>query len=186
LVRFLAAPFRLRLLQDRDVRRSAGDARGRREIPFATDSRLWHAALKGAGTRGFRLHHVRQNHPKFADRMTVGFVGGGGRWLIEAAGDERADLWEAGRRIGDRNDPEQKIWEVTHARVARDRPLAASADEGLEAASQALAEVLPAIAAFADRQRLEFFAGCFRPGFAALRSETPLDSITRISSTVRR
>lgn len=89
------------------------------EYPLAAaDPMQWFAALK-PWCVGLRLHNVkpvRGPHQQInvADRMLAGFVGGGQRWLIEAAGITESEIWEPFHRLGDRNDPESRIWQCTH------------------------------------------------------------------------
>ncbi|NJO35288.1 MAG: hypothetical protein HC869_21550 [Rhodospirillales bacterium] len=82
--------------------------------PVAPDPLAWFAKLRGLRCQGLRLHNApmdqREGLPAQKERMLVGMVGGGPRWLIEAVYPSRAEVWEAFDRLGDRNDPEQKIW----------------------------------------------------------------------------
>ena len=90
-------------------------ARGGGEyIPVAPDPLTWFAKLKAMGCKGLRLHTApmqqREGIGPQKERMLVGMVGGGPRWLIEAVQPARAEIWEGFDRLGDRDDPEQKIW----------------------------------------------------------------------------
>lgn len=80
----------------------------------AADPLAWFAYLKASRCRGLRLHNAPMRQaPRLGhmeERMLVGFVGGGPRWLIEAVGAERSQHWEGFDRIGDRKDPERRIW----------------------------------------------------------------------------
>jgi len=84
----------------------------------ASDPMDWFDTLK-PWCRGLRLHSViptrgPNQQLDTPDRMLAGFVGGGQRWLIEAAGETESEIWEAFYRLGDRNDPERRIWKCTH------------------------------------------------------------------------
>jgi hypothetical protein len=90
-------------------------ARGGDEyIPVAPDPLTWFAKLSAMGCKGLRLHTApmqqREGIGPQKERMLVGMVGGGPRWLIEAVQPARAEIWEGFDRLGDRNDPEQRIW----------------------------------------------------------------------------
>jgi hypothetical protein len=82
--------------------------------PVASDPLAWFARLKELRCRGLRLHTApmqqREGIGPQSERMLVGMVGGGPRWLIEAAYIGRTEIWEGFDRLGDRRDPEQKIW----------------------------------------------------------------------------
>ncbi|MES1199233.1 MAG: hypothetical protein ABUS48_04555 [Pseudomonadota bacterium] len=85
---------------------------------IAADPLAWLASLR-PNTTGLRLHAVPATPaptqvPGIEERMLVGFVGGGPRWLIEAVGETRSTLWQAFDRLLDRNDSERKIWANTY------------------------------------------------------------------------
>lgn len=136
------------------------------EYPLvAADPMAWFASLK-PWCRGLRLHHaVRQRGPNqkidTPDRMLVGFVGGGPRWLVEAVGQKQSQLWEGFHRIGDQSDPEHKIWLCTN--ILEDE-IAVGDIEAVQLAPavEELASVLPEIETFAREQDPENgFADCF-------------------------
>jgi len=81
--------------------------------------------------------------------MSVGFVGGGPAWIIEAVGGERSALWQGYDRIGDQNHPQQKIWLNTYVLSGESQPQTYSA-ASLDDAARALNEALVEIAALAS------------------------------------
>lgn len=74
----------------------------------------WFAKLKKRECRGLRLHNAPMRENKqfghVDERMLVGMVGGGPRWLIEAVYPGRSELWEGFDRIGDKDAADRKIW----------------------------------------------------------------------------
>ncbi len=74
----------------------------------------WFDKLKKRDCRGLRLHNAPMQQNKKLDhideRMLVGMVGGGPRWLIEAVYPDHSELWEGFDRVGDKKAPDQKIW----------------------------------------------------------------------------
>ena len=62
--------------------------------------------------------HRRVDDPQFPDRMSAGFVGGGGRWLLALTSKTGMDLWEASWKVGDQNAPDRCIWRVSYGLVA--------------------------------------------------------------------
>lgn len=143
------------------------------ETPYAEDPLEWFGQMKRRGVRGFRVLHQVRNDPRISDRMAVGFVGGGGRWMIEAIGGDGADLWEARWALGDRNDPQRRIWNVTYGRTVADRPILEPCNVKEEVLRTHLADVLSEIACFAKVHKLDNFATCFRQALSALDAETP-------------
>jgi hypothetical protein len=72
-----------------------GDLKAPSETLFAGGPVQWVSKLRDIGTVGLRIHHFASNNPQITDRESVGFVGGGGRWLIETLHGKLSDLWEA-------------------------------------------------------------------------------------------
>lgn len=137
--------------------------------PAAADPLAWFDYLRSRGCRGLRLHNgpMRQAAKlgHIEERMLVGFVGGGPRWLIEAVGGERAELWEGFDRLGERSDPARKIWLTTYVMGSQTTPQD-HADCDVSGAARELASVLTAIEPFAR----EIGAAAFAEIFAAARA----------------
>ncbi|HVY03381.1 MAG TPA: hypothetical protein VG983_06960, partial [Caulobacterales bacterium] len=82
------------------------------------------------------------------ERMLVGFVGGGPRWIVETTAEKRAKLWQGFDRLGDRDDPERKIWRSTYILQGETAPQNAPVTP-LGVAAQDVIEALDAVIAFA-------------------------------------
>jgi len=152
----------------------SGEATRPTESPFAEDPMQWIARLRDEGTSGLRLHAVAHNDPRMSDRMSVGFVEGGGRWLIETRQAQASDLWQARWQVVNKDDPDQKIWEAIYYRIDQGRPHIPLQTKSLTALRQDLMTVLSKIEAFAARHKLEHFAGAFRKATGLLSSDHPL------------
>ena len=151
----------------------SGEASKRTESPFADDPMQWIARLKDEGTTSLYLHDVPRNDARISDRMSVGFVGGGGRWVIETRQAQASDLWESGWQVKDKDDPDRKIWDVTYYRTAHGGAHIPLQPRSLTTLREELSIVLPKIEAFAARQKLEGFAHAFRNAAGALSSAEP-------------
>ncbi len=149
------------------------------EYPLvAPDPMAWFQHYKGRA-RGFRLHHMAgerteaQKQIKAPDRMLVGFVGGGPRWLVEVSLGQTSEMWEGFHRFGDRK--EAKPWLCTNIMQGE----VAAGDlkpVDLNDALSDLRTILPEIEAFAREEKLDNFAECFANASKALASppaETP-------------
>jgi hypothetical protein len=142
----------------------------------AGDPMAWFDSLK-PWARGLRLHYGERplepgQMPGIAQRMMVGFVGGGPRWLVEVVGPENSEVWEGFDRLGDRNDPQKHIWEKTYIRVGTATPDQVS-PVSLETGLAALRGVLPEIEAYARDEKLDGFADCFARALGALDGPAP-------------
>jgi hypothetical protein len=152
----------------------SGDPAKPDEKLLAHDPVQWIFGLRDEETIGLRIHYVGHSDSKIDDRMSVGFIGGGPRWLIETRHARASDLWEASWIVMNRDDPEKKIWEVTYFRVDQGRPQIPMQAQNLTALRRDLADTLSRIEAFASRQRLEGFAVAFRKASTILSSDQPL------------
>jgi hypothetical protein len=148
-----------------------------KETLYADDPLQWLAKLRHDDVRGLRLHRIPTNDPRISDRMSVGFVGGGGKWLLEAVGPNDSEWWTPRWEVGDQKDPERRIWLVTYVRIAgphaRERPKQVGADQLVAELTEALTDVTD----FAERHHLDHYAQSFRAGLAALASDRPLEGV---------
>jgi hypothetical protein len=155
-------------------------ARGGDEyIPVAPDPLVWFAKLKAMGCKGLRLHTApmqqREGIGPQKERMLVGMVGGGPRWLIEAVQPARAEIWEGFDRLGDRNDPEQKIWRGAYLMLgATERQ--DDVDRDIVGADADVRTALIAIEAFARDIPGAPFADEFANAIDALDGAAPTNS----------
>jgi hypothetical protein len=138
---------------------------------YAPDPNAWLARLHAEAVQGLRLHHLRGDTTGISDRMTVPFVGGGGRWRIEAVKGDRSDLWEARWAVTRRDDPDRRIWTVTYGRAAEAVAPLPPMRYDLRALRAGLERTLDAIAAFARAQHLGTFAAAFARSLDALSAE---------------
>ena len=141
---------------------------------FAEDPMQWILRLRDEGTSSLRLHAVAHNDPGISDRMSVGFVEGGGRWFIESQQARVSDLWQARWQSLNKDDPDRRIWDVAYFRIDHGRPHIPLQTKSITALRQDLMMVLSKIEAFAVRQKLEYFAGVFRKATGLLSSDHPL------------
>jgi hypothetical protein len=137
---------------------------------------------------GYRLHCVeRQRGPNqqtdTPDRMLAAFVGGGPRFLIEAVGEVNSELWEGFHRLGDRNDPDRRIWLCTHI-LQGAVPVKEVEPVQLPAALEELRAALTEIEAYARAEKYDTFADCFARASAALAGERQ-DVWPHISDIIR-
>jgi hypothetical protein len=153
-----------------DLEEKDADAR---EIQFAADPITWFQKLIANGALGFRVIHVESDRPGFSDRMSIGLVGGGGRWLVEVLFRDRSDLWEGYWKVGNQDHPRKLIWQVRYVRVQRSRPRWPY-QEGLHHRIDALRDILLEILEFARRHDLKPFDAAFERGLACLDTSIPL------------
>ena len=96
--------------------------------------------------------------------------------LSESIGETSA-FWQAAWEIGERNDPERKIWNVTYWRVHQANTKFDWQTHGLARVRAELSNALGAVTGFAEAHKLQAFADCFRRGLAALDTENPLAGV---------
>ena len=155
---------------------------GFQESAYAVDPLTWFTQLERDGVCGLRIvYRSTAGHQlgdkKVSDRMLVGFVGGGGRWLIEAMKPNGSDFWEGRWEVGNRERKDRKIWRVTYGRIAKNQPTADLPAMDMLALKSQLIGNLEAIGAFARRQKMDGFAQAFDAGRAQLSSNDPFDGV---------
>ncbi len=142
---------------------------GWREHPFAEDFAGWTDKLQRAGVAAFRMHNLARDNPHISDRMSVSFVGGGPRWVIESISPDGSDFWEGREQIGDKRAPDRRIWRVTYGRLVKGRPTELSRPSDLGDLVSRMRAVLTEAEAFAAAQQdMDGFADCFRQARATL------------------
>jgi hypothetical protein len=127
--------------------------------------------------RNALIVHGRVDDPQISDRMSAGFVGGGGRWLLALTADVGKNLWEASWEVGNQKAADQRIWRVRYGLVAEHSVLAMPKLRTVNALCMQLQEALAEIAAFADEHRIEGFAACFRKAIQCLSGDDPFAEV---------
>lgn len=142
------------------------------EKPFAENPVDWLEKLKSQRCTGLRVERLSADSKDISDRMSVVFAGGGGRWLIEAICPQGSDYWEAKWEVGDRNQPDQKIWRVTYGRIAQSQKAAIASAHSIDGLSRELGQTLQEAIAFSTRYKLDGFREAFESGYSALMAES--------------
>lgn len=158
-----------------DLNRNLND---RDEGVYASDPIAWFNRLMDEGVYRLQMSYSPSGDKNAAmanipDRMLVGLVGGGGRWLIETMKPEWSDYWEARWDIGDRERSDRRIWRVTYGRVARNVKSSQDRKTDIEQLKSRLGESLAEVAKFARSHKLEGFAKAFESGLSRLSSSAP-------------
>ena len=135
------------------------------EEVFATDPEFWFAKLKDAGTRQFRIRYIASHDAGISDRLSVGYPGGGGRWLIETVMEKGSDFWEAYWQPPDKADGK---WRVTYARIQKDAEIPEPRMPPPEMVKTKLQDAFQNIGKFAKTHGHEQFAEAFTRGVNAL------------------
>jgi hypothetical protein len=136
------------------------------EEAFATDPVFWFEKLRGAGIRQFRIRYIAGHDAEMSDRLSVGYPGGGGRWLIETVMENGSDFWEAHWEPPE--NPEGK-WQVTYARVLKDAEMPEPRMPPPEMVQKKLQDAFMRASRFAKAHGHEAFAEAFMRGFNALK-----------------
>ena len=108
----------------------------------------WFGKLKSRRCSGLRLHNSPMQQSQklghIEERLLVGMVGGGPRWLIEAVYPDHSEIWEGFDRIGDEKAADKKIWLSAYVLVG-EAVLDEKIDTGIAAASLDLRDALHVI-----------------------------------------
>lgn len=102
------------------------------------------------------------------DRMTVAFVGGGGRWTLETLhADGRSTFWFADWNVWNHDAPDQRIWRAMYT-AWQTAPTALGEPPDIDTQGTTLRETLVDILAFSEAHQCDPFTGMFRHALAAL------------------
>jgi hypothetical protein len=105
------------------VRQSgAGPAPGSGWVMAAQTPDEWLSREPRPGRRAVLLYG-QINDGRISDRMSAGFVGGGGRWKLFLTEQGRSDVWEAHWNLGDSKARDKRIWSVRYHMVAENLTL---------------------------------------------------------------
>jgi hypothetical protein len=161
---------------------------------IASTPTQWMQTLHQAGVQGLRLAQAVRNDPRFSDRESAGFSGGGSQWTIEAVQrDGSSDFYAPRWIVADRTQPDRRIWAVTYIRYATATTSAGFATD-LPATVERMTSALNAIHAFAQSQpdcdnwvrifslALESLRGSAKHGYHA--DLYPVGSITPIAVNI--
>lgn len=131
-----------------------------RESVVADTPDDWFEYLARTKTLGLRILRRSQNDPHNSDRMSAGFVGGGGDWMLAARRANALDYWMARWEVWNQNAPNRRIWRVTYALVAT-APVSQSDEADRDKAFAALEAALARIHEFSSGHNCGGFTECF-------------------------
>lgn len=146
------------------------------EHPYEDDPPKWFARQRKEGVIGFRLVYIPVNKPIISDRQSAGFVGGGGRKIIECVHAATMDGWESGWRVGNQKDPERKIWLVNYARIGEAMPRRDIIPYNMTSLVHMLKDALVDVAVFAKKHdQSRGWVETFDAAMACISAKVPLD-----------
>lgn len=155
----------------------SGEEPKQAEHPYEDDPLKWLARQRAEGVVGFRLVHIPVNKPIISDRQSAGFVGGGGRKIIECVHAATMDGWESGWRVGNQKDPDRKIWQVNYARIGEAMPRRDVIPTNMTSLLRMLKDALVDIAVFAKKHdQSRGWVETFDAALACLTAKVPLDA----------
>ncbi len=118
---------------------------------IANNPNEWFALLSAQGVERLNLHFGTSNQDNITDRMSAAFVGGGGRWIIEAVKGKVCDLWEGIWKTSKLRG--NRLWKVYYCLLARDWPVRPPTTSLTKARSR-LQDALDDITLFAQRNEV--------------------------------
>jgi hypothetical protein len=147
---------------------------GSNDLVWAENPLQWFQKLKQSGCIGLRLFYQPADpHPLAQEHQLVGFVGGGGRWLIEAKMKDNAQYWLKRWALTDKQDPENKIWSVHYLRVEEKAPIV-DQQYDVDEVKNELDQVLGQLIQFCQQQQLPQWKSIFEKGNNILSGTIPL------------
>ena len=140
-----------------------------KKIILGNNPREWFQFLKSDGCKKLKAfyQHTKQQG-KIKDYMI-----GGGQWFIESDYDDYSDFWRAHWDIGNRDDPENKIWVVSYELAARRKKV--QGQQVILSRSLTLEEKLKEIELFARENGYDSWADWFTKALDTFESERPYE-----------
>jgi hypothetical protein len=90
-----------------------------RQTEVATTPNGWFEHLKAEDVPEVRLYCTPQNDPGIPDRMSAGFVGGGGTWSMKVTDRKgQTTVWLSKWEVWNQDAPERRIWRVSYGRFS--------------------------------------------------------------------
>jgi hypothetical protein len=148
------------------------DYENKTEITISKSINDWFLFLKNDNVKYLKLHYQSE---KINDRMLAGFVGGGGRWLIEAKKEAGSDFYEGMWKVTDPKNVNKKIWSVGYVRIAKNYNFNVEYPSKLNKIKNNLLKDLNEILKFAKENDITNFAKFFENGLNCLNSNKPFD-----------
>lgn len=87
------------------------------EIDYAQNPIDWFINLQKEGCKKLRLYYKPAAETSRPEYDSVGFVGGGGTWLIEGIFDGYSTYWHKRWQVTNQNAEDGKIWSVNYGRT---------------------------------------------------------------------
>ena len=141
-----------------------------KEKPIAATPDEWFSYLRSLKAHGIRVRYTPHNDPGFSDRMSAGFVRGGGTWSMEIILPKgRRDSWIARWGVWNQEAPEDRVWRVTYGRVSTAGASAAPVVD-LTQSSENLATSLRDIHKFSKDHDCGGFTQCFKEALDTIDS----------------
>jgi hypothetical protein len=131
------------------------------EVNLADGFDSWIQFLKDNKVEHLCLHYFISGKMNIPDRQSSGFVGGGGRWLIEAKHGRHSDYWEARWSVTNQKASDKRIWTVTYGRVSSNYKVPTQKYYGLDIVYADLKNAITACKEFAKKHNIDFFYKCF-------------------------
>jgi len=145
-----------------------------REQEIASNPNRWFATLRERGVHGLRLSQTPRNDPNISDRMSAGFVGGGGAWEIEAVKrNGSSEFWRSRWEVWNQNAPDKRIWRVAYGKVTEAKT-AKPNTKPLGELKTYLQKALQEIHSLSQKQNYDVFEKCFANALESLSSSRPL------------
>ena len=139
-----------------------------REVVVAKTPDEWIRSLKQRGATGIRLVRQARNDPGISDRMSAGFVGGGGTWMMEVLKEDgRSEFWAARWDVWNQDAPDRRFWRVTYGLLSKTKTLPSSTRKISDVKAD-FQKSLTSIRSFSEREDCGGFTKCFAAGLTAL------------------
>lgn len=131
----------------------------------------WFEYLQVKKVENVKIGHFPKNNLQISDRMSAGFIGGGGNWGVEVLLPEgRSEYWMARWEVWNKSAPEKKIWRVKYGMISSGKTFNNNTKINLRNVIETLEISLIDIKSFSERNNCSGFTLCFEKALSTLRS----------------
>jgi len=136
----------------------------------ADNPNRWLGTINRNAASGIRLKRISSNDPRLSDRMSAGFIGGGGQWILEVTyKNALSEFWISRWEVWNQNAQERRIWRVDYA-VAGTAPDSGPTQRSTDCVWQEFKDSLTEIHNFSKEYTEGGFTNCFEQALLAIDS----------------
>jgi len=145
---------------------------------YADNPISWLKKLKHDGCLeirfGFEPDNINNLEGKIVpDYKLAGFVGGGGKHLIQTVFKNQTDLWQSIEEVTNENSPDDRMWTIRFLRIKSGLKLVQKKEYNIDKLKDTMRNKLSELSSFAKNEKLDHWSDFFDEALNLLNSDQP-------------